>query len=487
MQREGKMSSLVHIQQFVENCARDISEVLGLDVTILDENGTRISGTGYYKDLIGKPAPEGSFFRMILQTGQPGIIHGMKKDDDQCMSCKFRQQCQELATIGFPVFKRNKPVGVIGVVGFSPEQKEKMVLNSEKLIRFLSHLSTLLENKMVLIDYSSRSECNIKEDIPPLPKKISFESIIGQDSGMKDTIQKARRIANSISTVLIRGESGTGKEVLARAIHGESNRSKHPFIAVNCAAIPENLLESELFGYEGGAFTGAKREGNLGKFELAHRGTLFLDEIGDMPLSLQAKLLRVLQDRSIDRVGGRRSIPIDVRVIAATNRNLEEMMRGGTFREDLYYRINVIPLHLKPLKERREDILLFLQFFINKFCEMLNKGPFLIDPLVERWLIQYDWPGNTRQLENAVEYMINMAESEVIGFKDLPDYLFQQNGLVEVNKASSLEELVSAFEKGILESYFANDSYRNNKSMMANELKISVATLYRKLEKYQLI
>jgi transcriptional regulator with PAS, ATPase and Fis domain len=481
------MSSLVHIQPFVENCARDLSEVLGLDVTILDENGTRISGTGYYKDLIGKPAPEGSFFRMILQTGEPGIIHGMKKNDAHCMGCKFKQQCQELATIGFPVFKRNKPIGVIGVVGFSPEQKEKMVHNSEKLIRFLSHLSTLLENRMVLIDYSTQSECNLKEDIPLLPKKVSFESIIGQDSGIKDTIQKARRIANSISTVLIRGESGTGKEVLAKAIHGESSRSKYPFIAVNCAAIPENLLESELFGYEGGAFTGAKREGNIGKFELAHKGTLFLDEIGDMPLSLQAKLLRVLQDRLIERVGGRRSIPIDVRVITATNRNLEEMMRNGTFREDLYYRINVIPLRLKSLKERREDIHLFLQFFTKKFCGILNKGSFLIDPLVEHWLIQYDWPGNIRQLENAVEYMINMAETEVIGFKDLPDYLFQQDPPIEINNGSSLDEMVSEYEKSILESYFLLDNYRNNKPKIASELKISVATLYRKLEKYQLI
>ncbi|MFD1708324.1 sigma-54 interaction domain-containing protein [Siminovitchia sediminis] len=481
------MARISYIQEFIDACVNDIAEMLGQDVTILDENGIRISGTGYFNDLIGKPVPEGSFFKKILQTGKPGLVYDMKKSDSQCISCKFRTQCRELATIGFPILKRNKPVGVIGVVSFSAKQKKRMIDDHEKLIRFLSHLSTLLENKLILLELTKHAECEMKENIPHQPDKILFSSIIGYHSSLKDVVHKAQRVANSISTVLIRGESGTGKKVLAKAIHNESKRSKFPFVAVNCAAIPENLLESELFGYESGAFTGAKRGGNIGKFELAHKGTIFLDEIGDMSPLLQAKLLRVLQERTINRVGGNRSISIDCRVIAATNRNLEEMMKEGTFREDLYYRINVIPLTLKPLKERREDIGNFIELFIRKFCNELNKRPMRVDPELKNWLIQYNWPGNIRQLENAIEYMVNMAETEVIGFSDIPDYLLNQEDPMNNQRGFSLEERIFEYEKNILQRYFLNEEYRNNKVLIASELQISLATLYRKLEKYKLV
>ena len=167
----------------------------------------------------------------------------------------------------------------------------------------------------------------------------------------------------------------------------------------------------------------------MGKFELAHNGTIFLDEIGDMPLFLQPKLLRVLQEREIERIGGKKAIEINVRVIAATHQNLEEMVRNGTFREDLYYRLNVIPLHTKPLRERRDDIALYLEHFMHKHCKIMQRHPLRLDPMLERWLIRYDWPGNIRQLENAVEYMANMAESDIVSFHDLPDYLFQQDHL----------------------------------------------------------
>ncbi|MMZ58032.1 Propionate catabolism operon regulatory protein [compost metagenome] len=260
----------------------------------------------------------------------------------------------------------------------------------------------------------------------------------------------------------------------------------HAFVAINCAAIPENLLESELFGYEGGAFTGSRREGSIGKFELANKGTIFLDEIGDMPLFLQSKLLRVLQEKEIERVGGKKAIPVNVRVIAATHQNLEEMVQQGSFREDLYYRLNVIPLYMKPLKERRDDISLYLNYFLRKHGRIMNRNFLRIDPMLERWLVQYDWPGNIRQLENAIEYMVNMAESETISFQDIPDYLLQQEDIPVNQKGLSLEQMVSEYEKNIIQSYFLAEKYRNDKEQIALELQISLSTLYRKLEKYKL-
>src|SRR5579875_1059833 len=319
-------------KQFVQAYIENIAQVLGLDVTILDVNGVRISGTGHYRNRIGEPVPDGSFFKMILKTGKPGMIFDVRPDVPQCRHCQFVYQCKEAATIGYPLLRGNRPVGVIGIIGFSPDQKAKMISHSEQLIQFLHHVSLLLESSTGAIDFACESVCDQSGTL----KRVSFDNLVGADSGLVDVIQRAKRVVNSPSTVFIQGESGTGKELLARAMHDESRRSMHPFVAINCAAIPENLLESELFGYEGGAFTGSKREGSAGKFELAHKGTIFLDEIGDLPLSMQPKLLRVLQEREIERVGGKRTIPVDVRVIAATHRNLADMVKDGSFREDLY-------------------------------------------------------------------------------------------------------------------------------------------------------
>ncbi len=480
------MTDFSYIQDFVQTFSENISEVLGFDITILNEKGIRISGTGSYKYSIGQPSPEGSYLRMIMETKQPAMIQDVMKNESQCMSCKYMGQCKVLASIGFPIIKRDRAVGVIGIMGFSSEQKERLIRNSDMLIRFLHHVSALLEKKLLLLEYSQESGCDGYEDADAR-KNVSFESIVGHDTGLRDVVKKAKRVANSPSTVLIRGDSGTGKELLAQAIHHESNRRKNPFVAINCAAIPENLLESELFGYEGGAFTGSRREGSIGKFEYANQGTLFLDEIGDMPLSLQPKLLRVLQERSIERIGGKKIIPIDVRVIAATHRNLEDMVEKGTFREDLYYRLNVIPLHTKPLKERSDDIVLLLRYFIRKHCRTLKISELSIDPVLEQWLIQYDWPGNIRQLENAVEYMVNIAESNTIGFHDLPDYLNKQENFACFKRGLSLEQMVAEYEKNILQTFYFAEPYRNDKEKISQTLQISLSTLYRKLDKYQLV
>jgi len=264
-----------------------------------------------------------------------------------------------------------------------------------------------------------------------------FSALIGRHPRMQDVYKTIGRIAGTDVTVLLRGESGTGKELVARAIHHYSRRSGRPFVAVSCAAIPGTLLESEMFGHERGAFTDAK-ERRLGKFELAHGGTLYLDEIGDMPVDLQTKLLRALQERTIERVGGQESIAIDVRVLAATNRDLEALMKEGRFREDLYYRLNVVTLHLPPLRERRRDIPLLVEHFLAKHGEELGERGVAPDALDR--LVGYDWPGNVRELENVVQRAMVMATAGVILPEHLP--IGPVSAAASVAVDATLEEII---------------------------------------------
>jgi len=264
-----------------------------------------------------------------------------------------------------------------------------------------------------------------------------FSALIGRHPRMQDVYKTIGRIAGTDVTVLLRGESGTGKELVARAIHHYSRRSGRPFVAVSCAAIPGTLLESEMFGHERGAFTDAK-ERRLGKFELAHGGTLYLDEIGDMPVDLQTKLLRALQERTIERVGGHESIAIDVRVLAATNRDLEALMKEGRFREDLYYRLNVVTVHLPPLRERRRDIPLLVEHFLAKHVEEL--GEHGVAPEALDRLVGYDWPGNVRELENVVQRAMVMATAGVILPEHLP--IGPVSAAASVAVDATLEEII---------------------------------------------
>lgn len=249
-------------------------------------------------------------------------------------------------------------------------------------------------------------------------RTFGFNDIIHASSAMEHIIDIAQRVAVSNCTVLVRGESGTGKELFARAIHEASTRNNQAFVPINCAALPETLLESELFGYEEGAFSGAKKGGKIGLFEAAHHGTLFLDEIGELSLILQGKLLRAIQEGAIRRVGSNRHIPVDVRIIAATNRNMEEMVDTKQFRQDLYYRINVIPVHIPPLRERTEDIPLLLQYFHKKYCRELNKELQFSRPAYDL-LLNYDWPGNVRELQNVVLRAIHLTSHGDIEISNL--------------------------------------------------------------------
>jgi sigma-54 dependent transcriptional regulator, acetoin dehydrogenase operon transcriptional activator AcoR len=322
--------------------------------------------------------------------------------------------------------------------------------------------------------------------------RFSLDDIIGSSPAITALKEQARKIAKSESTILIRGESGTGKEVLAQSIHRMSHRSNGPFVAINCAAIPESLLESELFGYEDGAFTGAKKGGKPGRFELAKGGTLFLDEIGDMPLYLQAKLLRVLQERRIERVGGTKSIEVDVRIIAATHKNLESMIANNQFREDLYFRLNVIPLYVPPLRERKEDLYQLIQYYMNKFCKRFGKEPKRFSSQALKKIFDYHWPGNVRELENMVEYIVNLEIGDLVTVSSLPASIREMSEdkniditeeKQELHFSRSLYSVNEIEEQLIIKALQRFGSSTEGKRKAAEALGISLATLYRRLEK----
>jgi len=311
---------------------------------------------------------------------------------------------------------------------------------------------------------------------------FKFDQIIGSSDVIKKIKEDAHTFAKSSSTILIQGESGTGKELFARAIHSESNVSKGPFIAVNCAAIPDNLLESELFGYEEGAFTGSVKGGKIGKFELANGGTLFLDEVGEMPIHLQSKLLRAIQERKIQRIGSNRDVPVKIRIIAATNKNLSKMVKTGEFREDLYYRLNVIPLFIPALRDRREDIPVFLDYFLNTYNKALNKNIKGFDNNVKELMYNYSWPGNIRELQNTVEYAVNIVKGNFISIKDLPPRKFsyeEEPTETEYGLIRPLKEVEALYIDRALKKY--GDTLEG-KENAAKALGISRATLYRKIQ-----
>lgn len=339
-----------------------------------------------------------------------------------------------------------------------------------------------------LIDKLEKSEEELNFYKEEFIKNISNDSfsneIIGSHGTLKDIIYISKKAGMSTSTVLVRGESGTGKELIAKFIHNSSKRKDMPFVKINCAAIPENLLESELFGYEKGAFTGAIKS-KPGKFEIADGGTIFLDEIGDMPLSMQVKLLRTLQEREIERLGSIESKKVDVRVIAATNRNLEDMMKDGTFREDLYYRLNVLSVILPPLKDRKFDIPELTEYFINKLNPKINTKIKSIDLNALKILQSYNFPGNIRELENIIERAMNLCRNDSISIEDLPPYLLPSNK--ESNDVLKLDEdnilPFEEYEKRIIEA--ALKKYKSfNKTGKA--LGLTHRTISLKCKKYNI-
>jgi len=318
-----------------------------------------------------------------------------------------------------------------------------------------------------------------------LPESGAFERLIGSSRAFVHIQNLIKRVADSPTPILITGETGTGKELVARSFHEQSRRNKYPFVAINCSSIPENLFESELFGYEEGSFTGAKKGGKMGRIEMAQGGTLFLDELGEMPLSVQPKLLRVLQEYELERVGSTKKIHLDIRIVAATNRDLREMIKEGKFREDLFYRISVINVKLPPLRDRKEDIIPISLNYLERLKTKMTTPLRTISPEAEQAFLNYSWPGNIRELQNVVEYAANLCDSDTLTLADLPEHM---RGLEECPDTEKQKEapLPDSQEKQILDLLSAYGHTLEGKKKIAADLGISLRTLYRKLNKMNL-
>ncbi|PWG62630.1 sigma-54-dependent Fis family transcriptional regulator [Spiribacter halobius] len=358
----------------------------------------------------------------------------------------------------YPILDRGRPDGAIGIV---------MYRNTDDLWQMNAQVRRLVAE----LDYYREAMAE---------SGAGAGTMIGESAAIEDLRARLRKVAAGDATVLIRGESGTGKELCARALHAQSNRASGPFIAVNCAALPEELLEAELFGYEPGAFTGARRGGKPGRFQLADGGTLFLDEIGDMPPSMQVKLLRVLQSREVEPVGGTRSVPVDVRILAATHRPLERLVSRGQFREDLFYRINVVPLDVPPLRERPEDIPLLVEHVLARLARRMGRRVPAMDEDAMALLRGAEWPGNVRELENAVEAAFYLSEGDHIGVEDLPGGL--RRSARPAAPQGTLRQVLDRAEREAIEA--ALRATGGNRMQAARQLAVSKSTFYEKLARH---
>ncbi len=437
-------------------------------ISVCDENGLNILVNPAYTRITGLEPSE------VLN--KPAAIDIAEGESVHMQVLKTRQ-----AVRGIPMkvgrFKRDV------VVNVAPIMIGDKLKGSVGVIHDVSEIKRLSEEL-----------ADVRSLIRRLTAKYTFDDMIGSCELMTSAADQAQRAAKTPATVLLRGESGTGKELFAHAIHNASSRHSGPFVRVNCAAIAESLLESELFGYEEGAFTGALKSGKKGYFEEAHRGTIFLDEIGEVNLSVQAKLLRVLQEKEIVRVGGTKPTAIDVRVIAATNANLEQRVSEGRFREDLYYRLNVVPIFIPPLRARKDDIPNLISHLCKKFSLEYGRKVAQASPEALEILMAYDWPGNVRELENIIgRSIINMRYNEtVILAQHLPplgppEQLGADRSPLhksEVILVGTLDEMMSAAEKDILKKTLEKSDY--NKTKAANLLGISTRGLYYKLEKHSM-
>jgi PAS domain S-box-containing protein len=394
---------------------------------------------------------ENSRMHLVAQTGVPEI--------NQSHLIKG----QKMVVQRIPIKKDGKVVAVFGQVMF------KDVRDVTKLAKKLS----LLESKVELYE---------QELISIRSTRHTLESIVGQSDAIHSLRKEALKAAATQFPVLITGESGTGKELFAQGIHHASARRLYPFVRINCSAIPKDLLESELFGYEKGAFTGARSGGKPGKLELAKHGTVFLDEIGDLPLQMQPKLLRVIEDKEFERIGGTSVLRSDFRLIAATNQNLEEMLGDRRFRKDLFYRLNVIPLHIPPLRERREDILPLVRHFLNQTAQEAFLPEITLDQDAEEVLSSYHWPGNIRELSNVLERVLSSLEGSRIRLSDLPFYFYRSRKIASKLTAVSIREVQSRAEKEAILHTLRLARY--NKSKAAAMLGIHRTHLYKKIKKY---
>lgn len=421
----------------------------------------------------------------IITIDDVGEITHINQSAKEILSIEPSQKGEHINTL-FPQFDLSEVFdNVIGNNYF--EKKVEFKQNNKRLILLCNITLIKSDNKVAGATISFRKLDEMKKlanKIIAEDKKSAFDEIKGVSSEIVNLKEQMRKVVQTDSTILLRGESGTGKSMFARAIHEESGRSDGSFISVNCGAIPESLLESELFGYEEGAFTGAKKGGKPGKFELADQGTIFLDEIGDMPPQFQIKLLKVIETKRMERVGGVEPIDIDVRIIAATHRDLEKMVEEGKFRKDLFYRLNVIPFHIPSLRERTDDIILLSHFFLEKYSNLLNKKIESFTKKAKERLLNYSWPGNVRELENCIEYAVNIEGSNYITENSLPKRIMQHQ--LQIKETSRIPTMKEVEKKTIIKALKEFGTGGKAKEKAAKALGIGRSTLYRKIEEFNI-
>ncbi|MFJ7727444.1 sigma-54 interaction domain-containing protein [Neobacillus sp. NPDC097160] len=460
------------------NWHEQIIKLLAERIVVVDREGIILYINEAYCEFLGTTVKE-AINRPVQDVIENTRMHIVVKTGQKELAAVHPINGSEMVANRFPLIVDGEIVGALGTVMFrSPEEWRMYKTKIQNLAEELKYYKTKVEKE--------------------LKSKYSFHDLIGNSTTFLAAKKLAERISASNSSVLLIGESGTGKELFAHAIHNNSMRATLPFVAINCASIPEHLLESELFGYDDGAFTGAKKGGKKGQFEVANNGTLFLDEIGDMPLSMQSKLLRVLQEKEVQRVGGQKSIPVDVRIIAATHRDLEKMVEEGKFRQDLYYRLNVIKIEIPPLRKRKTDIPLISMSLLKKLGDKFYRKGIELTSEVQQRLMEHLWPGNIRELENVLERAINVLDGKTIEVSHLPLYLRDQvlesNSINEIKpmenvpsennpiQISSLKDTLAQVEKdAILNALVVTNG---NKQEAAKLLEISKTSFYEKCKLY---
>ncbi|MFE0503931.1 sigma-54 interaction domain-containing protein [Peribacillus butanolivorans] len=455
-------NDFLNIDNHEEILFKDIIEFAYDGLVMVDTEGQVQMLSHAYADFLGVDQ-ESSIGKHVTEIIENTRMHLVAKTGKQEVAELQKIKDNYIIATRSPILKQGKIVGAVGKILF------KNVGQFTALSKRVNLLE--IELKKYKGDFRERNKAS-----------YTFDHIMGKSPALMEVKVQARIAAKSDSNVLILGESGTGKELFAHSIHNESRRAMGVFVKVNCAAIPAELLESELFGYEEGSFTGAKKGGKAGKFEAADGGTIFLDEIGELPLHMQVKLLRVLQEKEIERVGSTGSVQIDVRVIAATNRNLEEMVSKGEFRLDLYYRLKVMQIHVPSLRKRLEDVEILVNYFIEKYQNLMKKRVQGMGDQALRLLRLYKWPGNIRELENIIERALNIVdEEEMIDSKHLPEEI---TGHKELAPIRTLAEVMEETERATIFSCLEMTS--GNKSETAKRLGVSRTTLYEKMNKYGL-
>jgi Nif-specific regulatory protein len=459
----------------IMNSVTDVVEAEAGSILLIDEE----TGNLFFEVATGEKGEEVKKFEIemgegiagwVAQTGEVLLVPDATKDSRHLHEVSEKIKFDTKSILCVPLKLDGVVIGVVEVINKinkpSFTEDDIPILNA-----FANQAAIAIGNAKL---YGRVRDEN--KDLSDLKETLAIKhDIIGKSRKMEEVYEVIKKVSKSKASVLLRGDSGTGKELVARAIHRNSPRKEGPFVAVSCAALSENLLESELFGHEKGAFTGAISR-KPGKFELADGGTVFLDEVGDISPSLQIKLLRVLQEREFERVGGTKTIKVDVRIIAATNKNLERAIEEGAFRDDLYYRLNVVPIHLPPLRERKDDILLLVDHFLRKYSKEMGKNVMRITPEATDMLLSYDWPGNVRELENVIERAVVLGENDMILPEHIPDSLKPaDNGSIHVGQ--SFEESQRSFKRQFLLKTLIHTNW--NQSQAAKILKIQRTYLSR--------